>query len=64
MIYNVYVTCISFAYLLFMLITSVLVENYISTGIIRGFEEYIRIQKDQLRIYLVLNLTNFQCFQP
>ena len=29
---------------------------YISTGIIRGFEDYIRIQEGQLRIHLVLNL--------
>ena len=40
-------------------ITSVLIKNYISTGIIRGFKEYKRIQEGQLRIYLVLNLTKF-----
>ena len=39
--------------------TFVLIENYISTGIIRGFEDYIRIQEGQLRIHLVLNLTKF-----
>ena len=42
-----------------MFIAFVLIENciYISTGIIRGFEDYIRIQEGQLRIHLVLNLT-------
>ena len=28
-----------------MFITSVLIENFISTGIIRGFEKYLRIQE-------------------
>ena len=66
MIYKVYVMCISFANLLFMFITFVLIENYVSTGIIRGFEEYIRIQEGQLRIYLVLNLTGrlHCCYAP
>ena len=52
LIYNVYVTRMSFANLLFMFITFVLIENYRSTEIIRGFEEYICIQEGQLRIHL------------
>ena len=59
LIHIVYVTCISFANLLFMFITSVLIENYISTGIIRGFEEYVRIQEDPLRIYLSFRFNRY-----
>ena len=47
LIYNVYVTCISFANLLFMFINFALIENYIyiSTGNIRGFEGYTHVFK-------------------
>ena len=41
-----------------MFITSVLIENYISTGIIGSFEQYIRIQKGQLRIHLSFEFNN------
>ena len=45
----------SFVNLSFMFITSVLIENFISIGIICGLEEYI--QEGQLQIYIVINLT-------
>ena len=38
------------------LVQSKLKTVYVSTGIIRGFEDYIRIQEGQLWIHLVLNL--------
>ena len=42
------------------LVQSKLKTIYVSTGIIRGFEDYIRNQEGQLRIHLLLDLQSFQ----